>query len=188
MASTSPSNIWIPDSDTPMVLDTMFANLASSLENGIGARVKKLESFVGCSLMGTSTWLNSTLNQDVLNTNLGTTARGSFIAGLTLSNGVLTIVESGIYTVSTSVTMTRESAGTGGGRVAATIYVDGNPVSTASGQLDRANGNRLSVGTSLNLRLTAGQTVSLYTLTSLFPVYVTLGGETTLSCALTSRL
>lgn len=46
MANTLPDGIWYPDADTtPMVLDSMFSTLASSIQNGIGKRVGQLEVF-----------------------------------------------------------------------------------------------------------------------------------------------
>ena len=97
MANTTPDGIYFPDSNTPMVLDTILATMASSIANGIGQRLATLETYsdlggrgvVGKNIAtntvsgvaGTNLLLNSTLPINlVAGRNYRVTVKGNFYA------------------------------------------------------------------------------------------------------------
>lgn len=99
MPNTTPDGIFFPDGNTPMELDTILATLASSIQNGLGKRVAKLETFVGCNLGLNSAVTGTGTITKVSNMQVNPSRSYEFIQGVTVNAGTVTVPEDGLYTV-----------------------------------------------------------------------------------------
>lgn len=103
---TSTAQVWIPDVTDTAKLNTLFASMASSIEDGLGQRMLKQEtvkSLLGSVTAG-STW---TLSNGVEATVPYTINAGGYNDGLTLTSGVVTIDTPGLYYFNASVLTTQ---------------------------------------------------------------------------------
>lgn len=101
MANTIPDGIYYPESITNMELDTILATMASSIQNGIGKRLKHQEIAVGLKAGLASQVLLSPTQQTmpvVVNN-----ANGNFAQGMTVTSGVVTVATAGMYLVSAAL-------------------------------------------------------------------------------------
>lgn len=185
MASTSPDNIWIPDSDTPMVLDTMFTNLASSLQNGIGARLAFLERRVGCQLRNPSAQEFTALGvRQPVTTLVPTGGQGTFVEGMSIVNGAAIIEQPGVYIVSGALTPARVVAGSGVGQFWAYLVASGTVVAQAGTTMQQnVPGSGPSVGLTAIVNLKPGDTLTLEGYNTGFAMQAAAGIVTSLSCA-----
>ena len=103
MANTIPDGIYYPENTTDMELDTILATMASSIQNGIGKRVAKLETFVGCNLGMAASFEPPTLGVvtkvNTYGVQSAAVAPGTFNSGMTVTNGTVTVPEDGLYSV-----------------------------------------------------------------------------------------
>lgn len=101
MANTIPDGIYYPENTTDMELDTILATMASSIQNGIGKRVAKLETFVGCNLSipAAVTGTAAVVKVSGFAVQPDTLAPGTFNQGMSISNGTVTVPEDGLYNV-----------------------------------------------------------------------------------------
>lgn len=105
-AYTPNSQVWYPDGTDTAEINTLLATVASSIENGIGARLEHQEIAVGAKLNAPlsytipsgSTFANATT---VPYANDGTLA--AFNNGMSVSGGVVTIATTGMYIVTASL-------------------------------------------------------------------------------------
>lgn len=105
-AYTPNSQVWYPDGTDTAEINTLLATVASSIENGIGARLEHQEIAVGAKLNAPlsyvipsgSTFANATT---VPYSNDGTLA--AFNNGMSVSGGVVTIATTGMYIVTASL-------------------------------------------------------------------------------------
>lgn len=124
MAFTPKARVWSPDGSEKASFRSLMATMASSIENGLGLRVGKLETFVGCNLSvpspvaGTAT-ITKVSGYAVLSS---AAAPGSFNNGMTVNSGTVIVPEDGIYNVQFTANFL-SSNGTQG-RVNSYIYVN----------------------------------------------------------------
>lgn len=110
-AYTPNAQVWYPDGTDTAELNTLLSTLASSIENGLGARMTAQENLVSAVLAIPN---NSVLPALAANTdvtpNFVVTSFGYNTGNMTLSNGVLTIVTPGVYFVSSTMTFQDHSS------------------------------------------------------------------------------
>ena len=188
MANTIPDGIYYPENTTDMELDTILATMASSIQNGIGKRVAKLETFVGCNL-GLATPLDAGTAGAVTKAPFAVQATGSpanFNQGMTISNGTVTVPEDGIYTV--AFTANFQPTGTGSAaRLNTYIYVNGvsQQFSSAYGAGATIRYSNCNVVAVYNLKKNDQIDVRIATYDN--PVVLTSGGGSSFCVSLTSR-
>jgi hypothetical protein len=103
---TPVAQVWYPDVTDIAKLNTLLATMASSIEDGLGARMTRQEtvkSLLGSVTAG-STW---TLANGVPANVPYTINAGGFNDGMTLASGVITITTPGLYYFSCSVLTTQ---------------------------------------------------------------------------------
>lgn len=102
MANTIPDGIYYPENTTDMELDTILATMASSIQNGIGNRLKHQEIAVGLkagiAATGNVIPVASATAPFVIRS-----VDGCFNQGFTLANGVATVVTGGMYLVTATL-------------------------------------------------------------------------------------
>lgn len=107
---TPNAQVWYPDTSDGAELNTLFATMASSIEDGVGSRLKKQEQAVACQV---SLEVNQNISVEFVvqyNVNSGPTYNN----GLTVNAaGSVTIITPGIYFVSTNVYTQQASGFTG---------------------------------------------------------------------------
>lgn len=187
MASTTPDNIWIPDSDTPMVLDTMFANLASSLQNGIGARVKKLESFVGCYLISNGIIDIPSGASTIPITSLSVGGLGTFASGVTVTNGAVVIETPGIYNIQSNVSIQKVAAGSATALMQVSLAYNGNGVNLTYANTRQVDSWPTTVAAGAILNLKVGDTISMRVRSDGYDQSVRATPATNLAISLASR-
>lgn len=154
-AYTPNAQVWYPDGTDTAELNTLLATLASSLENGLGARMTAQENLVSAVLAIPN---NSSFPAIAANTdttlNFQVTSFGYNTGNMTLSNGVLTIVTPGIYFVSSTITFQDHSS-----YYSHSIKING--VEKVRGFSNKPNGGafQYSAQTSV-VKLAAGDTVA----------------------------
>lgn len=101
MANTIPDGIYYPENTTDMELDTILATMASSIQNGIGKRLKHQEVAVGCkAALSAQTALTTTEKTIAVGVN---SSNGNFAQGMTVTSGIITVQTAGMYLVSGSL-------------------------------------------------------------------------------------
>lgn len=125
MAFTPKARVWSPDGSEKASFRSLMATMASSIENGLGLRVGKLETFVGCnlSLAAPVTGTTTTTKVSGFAVQSSSVAPGTFNNGMTVSAGVVTVPEDGIYNV--QFTANFLSTNSTQGRVNTYIYIGG---------------------------------------------------------------
>lgn len=102
-AFTPLDDVWYPDEDDTAEQNVNLATMASSIEEGIGARLRHQEIAVGlkASLVAGTQIPNlpATAPYQV------TSANGDFAQGLTINAGVVTVATAGMYIVSASLSI-----------------------------------------------------------------------------------
>lgn len=113
MANTIPDGIYYPENTTDMELDTILATMASSIQNGIGKRLKHQEIAVGMKAsVGAGAWMVP-VAAAVVPYAITNTAEGDFNQGFSFSNSVATVTTAGMYLISASVGVTGAVNGRG---------------------------------------------------------------------------
>lgn len=100
-AQTPIDHVWYPDTTDSQQANVWASTMASSVENGIGARLRTQEAIIGLKAgLPASTALTATAA--LLPFSAGT-VDGQFNQGLTFSGGTITITQAGVYFVSVSL-------------------------------------------------------------------------------------
>lgn len=95
---TPNAQVWYPDTGDTAEINTLLGTQASSIENGLGARLAHQEVAVGCKLGMGSMQLQEAMA--LCNMQVAATA-GCFNNGMTVSaTGIVTIQTTGMYLVS----------------------------------------------------------------------------------------
>jgi hypothetical protein len=103
-AYTPESQVWYPDITDTAKLNTLLATMASSIEEGIGKRLKLQEVAVGLKAsIGDNGWNipYGGANAAVIPYAI-TTSRGDFNNGFTFAGGIATVQTAGMYLVTAS--------------------------------------------------------------------------------------
>lgn len=132
MANTIPDGIYYPDANTPMNLDTILATMASSIANGLGKRVAKLETFIGCNIGLNSAVTGTGTVTKVTNMQVNAGRPQEFIQGVTVNAGTVTVPEDGMYTVLFLANFL-PTGGAVGARVNTYVFVNGVQYNFSSG-------------------------------------------------------
>lgn len=154
-AYTSTAKVWYPDTTDSAKLDTVIATVASSIENGLGARMTLRETQVGIKAgVGTAWTLPSTLTLVPFAVGTG---NGMFNNGFTISSGgVVTVQTPGQYYVSGALSITNVAGHT----VKMELHQNGTPliydeISSSSSFYQFAKGSTV-------INCVAGDTISMY--------------------------
>jgi hypothetical protein len=100
-AFTPIDEIWYPDEDDTAEQNVNLATMASSIEEGIGQRLRAQETFLGLFATRAS---GQTLTKQALTTvQFGLDSPSTFNTGFTFSNGIITIETPGLYYVGVNV-------------------------------------------------------------------------------------
>lgn len=152
-AFTPNTQVWYPDETDPAKLNTLFSQLASSIETGIGGRLTKQETVK--SLLATvtagSTW---TLSDAVEATVPFSINVGGYNDGLTFAGGIVTVTIPGLYFISTNC-LTKQTAGYSDLR----LYKNGGVFTRALGPATTAGGGFSPTSTSGIMQFVAGDTI-----------------------------
>lgn len=153
---TPNSQVWYPTTADTAELNVLMATMASSIEEGVGARLAHQEIAVG--LKGSIENAGFTIPAGVGSTAVVpytvTASRGDFNNGITFSGGVATIQTAGMYLVTASV---GPSGTNNGGGVK--VFIDKNAVFIAGNEV--ALSSVVWVGTTATtvLNCVAGDTI-----------------------------
>lgn len=125
MPVTDVDKVYYPDQDTVDQPNVWGAAMASSIEEGIGARLRKQEQFIG--FMGHLPKTTYPAMQNGAYSNplpfQVVQGSGSFLQGMSVSAGVVTVPVGGLYSVSVSTTL-----GAIDSEFATYLYLNANPV------------------------------------------------------------
>lgn len=102
---TPNAQVWYPQTSDTAEINTLLATLASSIEEGVGARLAHQEIAVGLKAsLGDSGWTipYGGTNAAVIPYTVSG-SRGDFNNGFTFSNGIATVQTAGMYLVSASI-------------------------------------------------------------------------------------
>lgn len=153
---TSKAKVWYPALTDKMQLHTLFATMASSIENGLQPRLELQERAIGLKA--------SPATQVTLTTSAQTmpvvvnSANGNFAQGLTVTNGVVTVATPGMYMISGSLGI---QPTLGGAATTAALNIFKNSIAIISDeQLSSANFYQAAKGTSV-INCVAGDTIKL---------------------------
>lgn len=100
-AFTPIDEIWYPDEDDTAEQNTNLATMASSIEEGIGARLRAQETFLG--LFATRPTGQTLARLALTTVGFGLNSTQCFNTGFTFSNGIITISTPGLYYVGVNV-------------------------------------------------------------------------------------
>lgn len=125
--TTSDLLIWTPDDQDTGEPDVYLATMAQSIEDGTGARLRKLESSIACNLS-----LNSALVADttVRQVAVSVSKTYNFNDGMTVSGGSVTVPVAGTYSVQALVNYLGVNSTPG--RMNTYLYLNGVSVAFAS--------------------------------------------------------
>lgn len=152
-AYTTTAQVWYPDLSDTAKLDSLLATMASSLENGLGARMTKVETkkSLFASVTASSTWalVNGTEATIPYSINSGNTNDG-----FTLTGGIVTIITPGLYTINASCTTNMVS-----GYADIRLYKNATVLSRALADSTTAGGGFASGPVAATLEFAAGDTI-----------------------------
>jgi len=152
-AYTSTAQVWYPDTSDPAKLDTLLSTMASSIENGLGARMTKAET--NKSLLATvaagSTWALANGTEATVPYAINS---GNYNNGFTLTGGIVTINTPGLYDVTASGLTDMTS-----GYADLRLYKNAGVVSRDLGASTTAGGGFASTKTACTMEFAAGDTV-----------------------------
>lgn len=100
-AYTPVAQVWYPDTSDTAEFNTLMSTLASSIENGLGARMTKQELNKGLLVSLSSTYMLPA--SSALGVVPYTVGSPGYNNGVTLSSGVATIVTPGLYAMSVNL-------------------------------------------------------------------------------------
>jgi len=153
---TSDLLIWTPDEDDLAEPDVYLGTMAASLEDGVGTRLRKQESFIGCNLSLASGFaVGGTITQApfaVVNT-------WNFNEGMTISGGQVTVPMDGIYTV--QIVANYLGANATPGRINTYLYLNGASIQFSSTYGNTATGRYSNASISSAYKLVAGDDLTV---------------------------
>jgi hypothetical protein len=100
-AFTPLDEVWYPDEDDTSEINTLLATQASSIEEGIGQRLRAQETFLG--LFATRPTGQVLTKQALTTVGFDLNSSQCFNTGFTFSNGIVTIATPGLYYVGVNV-------------------------------------------------------------------------------------
>lgn len=121
---TTTAQVWYPAITDKMQLHTLFSTMASSIENGLGARMSKQELNKGAFLGLTSSVTLPTTSGTAFTVPYPVGAAPYYNNGMTVSGGVVTIVTPGLYQLNATF-FVYQTGGYGTG----TLMVNNTPIS-----------------------------------------------------------
>lgn len=162
-AYTNPNGVWYPDSTDVGQPNTYLATMAQSIDSGIGARLQKQESNVG-GLFNLNA--NQTLTASTKITVAYTVGPGGYNNGLTISGGIVTLPQKGLYAVFASFYASQQN-----GYIDATLMQNSTVVSETLSTTSSTGSTYISTGgISANILAAANDQISVgitfYTATS----------------------
>lgn len=153
---TSDLLIWTPDENDTAEPDVYLATMAQSLEDGVGARLRKQESFIGCNLgLSTSFAAGGTIAQ----VPFGVVHPWNFNEGMTVSGGQVTVPMNGIYTV--QLVANYLGANTTAGRINTYLYLNGSSIQFSSTYGNTATNRYSNAGIASAFKLVAGDDLTI---------------------------
>lgn len=131
MGAFTPLNqVWYPDEDDTAEQNVNMATMASSIEDGIGARLIHQEKAVGLKAsIANGAWTVPVPTAPAVVPYSVSGSRGDFSQGLTITGGVITVQVAGMYMI--TATLGTQGAITGAG---IKIFLDKNGVFLAGAE------------------------------------------------------
>lgn len=154
--TTSDLLIWTPDADDTAEPDVYLATMAQSLEDGVGERLRKQESFIGCNLSLTS---NLAIGGTIAQAPFAVVNSYNFNEGMTIAGGQVTVPMNGIYTV--QVVANYLGANTTAGRINTYLYLNGTSIQYASTYGNTATNRYSNASIASAYKLVAGDDLTV---------------------------
>ena len=182
---TSDLGIWTPDSADLGKPDVYLSTMAQSLEDGAGARLRKLESFVGINVSLPS-GLTVPVTSTPVTAGLTLNMPYNFNDGMTLNvDGSVTVITAGIYQININANFLPST--TTPARIVTYLYKGSTSIGFSAtygenNSLRYSNCNIVGV-----YKLAVGDTISCRALCGDATSVMQPGGGTTMSMALTAR-
>jgi hypothetical protein len=104
MGNITASGIWTPDEGDDLNPEVWSANMAASIENGLGTRVTAQEQAIGLKA-GIAPLTRVKFEMNVIAPFEMTGTNGNFLQGMTLNSGVATVSVAGMYFVSAAASL-----------------------------------------------------------------------------------
>lgn len=102
-AFTPIDQVWYPDENDTAEQNVNLGTMASSIEEGIGKRLRAQETFLG--MFATQPVRQTLINNALTTVNFGLNSAQCFNTGFTFSNGIVTIATPGLYYVGVNVVL-----------------------------------------------------------------------------------
>jgi hypothetical protein len=155
---TSDLLVWTPDEDDLAEPDVYLATMSASMEDGLGARLRKQEAFIGTNLSLPSAF---TADGTIRQLPFAVVNSYNFNDDMTIAGGSVTVPMAGIYTVYVNCNFL--GATTTPGRINTYLYLNGvsiqfsstfgNVVTTRYSNANIANAYKLAAGDVLSVRV-----------------------------------
>lgn len=157
-AYTPTAKVWYADTTDSAKLDTVTSTMASSIENGLGARMTLRETQVGLKASVDNWTIPTTANTTVPVS--VTTSYADFNAGFSLSSGgVATVQTPGMYLVTASVGPRLPD--TAGSNASCQIYIQKNGASFASAEVAFNTVSWITAQSTCVINCIAGDTIQM---------------------------
>lgn len=157
MGVVSPDlQIWTPDEYDTAEPNVYLATMAQSLEDGVGDRLRKQESFIGCNLSLPS---NFAVGGTIAQAPFAVVNSYNFNEGMTITGGNVEVPMNGIYTV--QVVANYLGANTTAGRINTYLYLNGTSIQYASTYGNTATNRYSNASISSAYKLNAGDDLSV---------------------------
>lgn len=124
---TSDLLIWTPDENDTAEPDVYLATMSASMEDGLGARLRKQESFIGVNLSQTA---NFTADGTIRTVPFAAVNTYNYNEGMTVTGGQVTVPMDGFYTV--TIVANYLGANTTPGRINTYLYLNGTSIQFSS--------------------------------------------------------
>jgi hypothetical protein len=157
--------IWTPDELDTAEPNVYLATMAQSLEDGVGDRLRKQESFIGCNLSLPSSFA---VGGTIAQAPFAVVNAWNFNEGMTVSGGNVEVPMNGIYTV--QVVANYLGANSTPGRINTYLYLNGssiqyastygNTVTTRYSNASIASSYKLNAGDDLSIRASSLDSIS----------------------------
>lgn len=157
-AYTPDSQVWYPDLTDTAKLNTLLALLASSIENGVGARLSHQEIAVGGKFSAPLSYVHpsgTSFAQATLVPFSNDGANAAFANGITISSGTVTIETAGMYIITAAL------SGLNTASRSVVTYLCKNGAAVASAEVPSASNVYVSSQANCVLNLIPGDTISV---------------------------
>lgn len=152
-AFTTNTQVWYPDTSDTAKLNTLLSTMASSIENGLGARMTKVETKK--SLLATvaagSSWALANGTEATIPYQINS---GNYNDGFTLAGGIVTVNTPGLYSIAASG-LTNMTSGYADMR----LYKNAGVVARTLGASTTAGGGFAPVSVAATMEFAAGDTI-----------------------------